>query len=113
MLLLSSDWRDRPGDAMTAVAVKLDHDGRIFLPVDLRRRLGVQPGDTLLVDVTDEGMLLWTREMAGNALQGLVSGSVPAATSLVSELRLLRHDEGAVVEQGPHGHSSRSARGRG
>ena len=98
---------------MTAVAVKIEHDGRPFLPADLRRRLGVQPGDTLLVDVTDEGMLLWTREMAGNALQGLVSGRVPAATSLVSELRLMRHDESAAVEQGPRGHSSRSARGRG
>jgi AbrB family looped-hinge helix DNA binding protein len=111
MFLLPSDTPVSPGDAMAAFEVKVDHDGRILLPSDLRQCLGIQPGNTVLVDITDEGMLLWTRAMAGTALQGLVSGSVPAATSLVSELRLMRRDEGGSGEHGSHG-QSRSAHGR-
>ena len=96
---------------MSAVEVKVEHDGRIFLPADLRQCLAVHPGDTLLVDVTDEGMLMWTRELATATLQGMVSGSVPASTSLVSELRLMRHDESVTVERQSRAHSSRSAHG--
>ena len=68
---------------------------------------------TLLVDMTDGGMLVWTREVAANALQGLVSGSVPAATSLGGELRLMQRDEGITVERHSRGNASRSARVRG
>jgi bifunctional DNA-binding transcriptional regulator/antitoxin component of YhaV-PrlF toxin-antitoxin module len=92
--------------------VRVDHDGRIFLPADLRRGLAVQSGDTLLVDITDDGMMLWTRQMAADALQRLVAGSVPAHASLVSELRVIRHAESAGTEQAQREHSTRSARGR-
>jgi bifunctional DNA-binding transcriptional regulator/antitoxin component of YhaV-PrlF toxin-antitoxin module len=113
ILLVPSQSPGSFGDAMGAVEVKVEHDGRVFLPADLRRHLAVQPGDTLLVDMTDEGMLLWTREVAANKLQGLVSGSVPAVTSLGGELRLMQHDEGITVERHSRANSSRSARGRG
>jgi AbrB family looped-hinge helix DNA binding protein len=112
MFLLPSESPDSSGDATAAVAVKVEHDGRILLPTDVRRTLGLQPGDTVLVDVTDEGMLLWTREMAGNALQGMIAGRVPGATSLVSELHLMRRKDSVFAEQRPHGHSPRSVHAR-
>jgi AbrB family looped-hinge helix DNA binding protein len=113
MFLLPSESPDSSGDATAAVAVKVEHDGRILLPTDVRRTLGLQPGDTVLVDVTDEGMLLWTREMAGNALQGMIAGRVPGATSLVSELHLMRRKDSVFAEQRPHGHSPRSVHAKG
>src|SRR3982751_1932323 len=113
MFLLPSHRPDSVGDAIAAVEVKVENDGRIFVPADLRQRLGVKPGDTLLVDVTDEGILFWTRAMAADALQGLVPRSGRKASPPVSDLRGARRDVHASADLRPHGHSPRSARGRG
>ena len=82
-VLLDSGLTDRTGDVVATVEVKLEANGRVLLPADVRRKLGIQPGDTLLLDVNDGGILLWTREMAARGLKDLVSRSVPAETSLV------------------------------
>ena len=97
LMLLDSGITDRTGDFVATVEVKLEANGRVLLPADVRRKLGIQPGDTLLLDVNDDGILLWTREMAARGLKDLVSRSVPAETSLVDELsRMRRADEAAL-----------------
>lgn len=83
---------------MAPIEVKLEANGRVLLPADVRRKLGVQPGDTLLLDVSDNGILLWTRDMAGLGLQELVSRSVPAGVSLVDELKRMRHADDATLD---------------
>ncbi|CAN5913710.1 hypothetical protein BH11GEM2_BH11GEM2_20700 [soil metagenome] len=112
MLLLPPDHLHGSGNAIDAVEVRLERDGRVILPVDVRQRLGIQPGDTLLMDVTDQGVLLWTREMATRELRQLVSANVPAGASLVAELRLIRRDDASVAEQPPQATPARTARGR-
>ena len=37
---------------------RIDHLGRIVVPVELRRRLGINPGDELEVAVQDEAITL-------------------------------------------------------
>ena len=94
LMLLDFGIPDRTGDAVPTVEVKVEANGRVLLPADVRRKLGLQPGDTLLLDVTDDGILLWTRQMAARSLRDLVSRSVPAKISLVDELsRMRRADE--------------------
>jgi len=38
--------------------VKLAANGRICIPADVRARLGLKDGDSLLLDETDEGIVL-------------------------------------------------------
>ena len=83
---------------MPPIEVKLESNGRVLLPAEVRRALGVQPGDTLLLDVGEEGILLWTRDMAGRGLQALVSRSVPAGASLVDELSMMRRADDATLD---------------
>ncbi len=113
LFLLNSDTPDSPGDAMEAVEVKLEGDGHVLLPTDVRRRLGLQAGVTLLLDVTGEGILLWTREMAAAGLSELASARVPLGTSLADELHRLRKGEANSLESGTRRRPPRSARGRG
>ena len=48
---------------------------------DVPRRLGLRLADTLLIDVTDYGRLLWTREKAATGREKLALKSVPPRTS--------------------------------
>ena len=100
VMLLDSGITDRTGDVVATVEVKLEANGRVLLPADVRRKLGIQPGDTLLLDVNDGGILLWTREMAARGLKDLVSRSVPAETSLVDELSRMRRADEAALDSG-------------
>lgn len=37
---------------------KLNHLGRIVIPIEIRKTLGIDPGDALEILATDEGILL-------------------------------------------------------
>lgn len=37
---------------------KLDHLGRIVIPIEIRKTLGIDPGDALEILATNEGILL-------------------------------------------------------
>lgn len=58
---------------MTPIEVKVEANGRILIPANVRRQLGVQPGDVLLLGVSHDGVRLWTRAMAARDLQALVA----------------------------------------
>ncbi len=78
--------------------VRLEANGRVLLPAEVRRRLGVSPGDTLLLDVDATGIHLWTLAMAIRALQDAVAAQVPAGVSLVDDLLQMRRAESAKLE---------------
>jgi AbrB family looped-hinge helix DNA binding protein len=40
--------------------VKLDSRGRVLVPVELRRNLGLKPGDRVVLTCTERGLLLQT-----------------------------------------------------
>ena len=82
---------------MPITEVKLESNGRVLLPADVCRALGVEGGDTLLLEVREDGAHLWTRAMAAKSLQDAVARCVPAGVSLVEELRAMRqHDEATL-----------------
>ncbi|MBB5281849.1 AbrB/MazE/SpoVT family DNA-binding domain-containing protein [Pacificimonas flava] len=46
------------------VSIRILPNGRMSLPADIRRRLGVSDGGELLVEETDEGLLVMTTSQA-------------------------------------------------
>jgi AbrB family looped-hinge helix DNA binding protein len=44
--------------AQRGVSVRIDPDGRVALPADLRNELGLHPGDYLVVDREGDGVRL-------------------------------------------------------
>lgn len=73
--------------------VRIDGRGRLVLPADVRRRLGVQPGDDLLVSEEADGALrLESRASAARTLIGLAGSSGDG--SAVEELRAQRRRDG-------------------
>lgn len=41
-----------------AYTVKVDPKGRLSIPAELRKSLGIEPGDTLFVEAEDNGQVL-------------------------------------------------------
>lgn len=78
---------------MEQVAVKIGAGGRFVIPSELRTALGVQVGDTLILVVDTDGVLLMTPEQAARRAQSLVREYVPAGRMLSEELMAERREE--------------------
>jgi len=70
-------------------------DGRIVIPVEYRRALGVQPGDEIMISLEEGEVHLSTRAQARKRAQDLVCRLVPQNRSLVDELIRERKAEAA------------------
>lgn len=67
------------------LTVRFGPDGRVLVPVELRRALGVTPGEALVARVVDRQLVIERREDALHRLQGRFAG-IPAGVSLADEL---------------------------
>lgn len=65
--------------------VRVGAQGRLVIPSAIRRRLGFQPGDTLLLRVQEESLVLERREVVLARIEGWFD-DVPRNVSLVEEL---------------------------
>lgn len=65
---------------------KLNDEGRLVIPAELRKALGLLPGQEVLLRKTDTGLELTTFEMAVKQFQDRVAKLVPPGVSLVKEL---------------------------
>lgn len=66
---------------------RINHQGRIVIPVECRAAAGLKPGDDLLIEVVGEGELrLRTPAQAIKAAQDIVARYVPQDRDLVAEL---------------------------
>lgn len=74
---------------------KLNDEGRLVIPAELRKALGLQPGQEVLLRKTDTGLELTTFEMAVKQFQDRVAKMVPPGVSLVEELIEERRAEAA------------------
>lgn len=80
----------------TGGTARLDERGRLLLPAALRRRLGMRPGDDLMVTEEADGVL--RVESRRTAAQGLIGLAGPADHSMVEELRALRRREATAED---------------
>lgn len=77
-----------------AVVVRLDQRARIQVPADLRRRLGLRPGDRVSLEVTTPGELRVTSFSDKlQAARGLFSDYRREGESVVDELLAERRTE--------------------
>jgi AbrB family looped-hinge helix DNA binding protein len=84
-------------DVMTAetATVKLSTNGRILIPLALRRALGVKPGDKLVLEAEDGTMRVSTRETQLREVQAIARKFLAGKPSLVDELIAERRAEAA------------------
>ncbi len=73
------------------LSAKVSSKNQISIPSEARRRLGIEPGDRLSVEIVDEAMVLRRRpERASERLWGLAAGKgwyEPDPVTFVRELR--------------------------
>ena len=72
---------------------KLGKSGRIVIPTECRRALGVEPGDEIILHLDEEGLRLYTPAQAVAWAQSLVRRYVPEERSLSEELISERRQE--------------------
>ena len=80
---------------MRAFKTKLGKGGRVIVPAEYRRELGVEPGDEIILHLDEEGLRLYTPAQAVARAQALVRRYVPEERSLSEELVSERRGESA------------------
>lgn len=78
---------------MVSTTSKVDSAGRIVVPAEMRRELGLQPGSEVMVRFQDGEIRVTTRKEALRRAQDLVCALVPKNVSLADELIAERRAE--------------------
>lgn len=77
------------------VKTKVTQGGRIVIPADMRRRLGIEVGEDVNLALDGESVRILTRKESIRMAQELVRTFVPKGVSLVDELIADRRREAA------------------
>lgn len=80
---------------MQPTATKIDKHGRVVIPADYRRALGLRPGDSLTLELNGGSLRLLTLAQAIREAQEFVAKYVDKDRSLVAELIAERRAEAA------------------
>lgn len=73
--------------------VRVDAAGRVVIPAELRHKLGIEPGQDLLLAEDDRGIHLQTFEQAVKAVQEIFAPYRVSGASVVDELIREREEE--------------------
>lgn len=79
-------------DSANPVEVALGLQGRVVIPAPLRRKLGFEPGDTLVARVEEDRLILEKQETIKRRLKARFA-QLPAGKSLAKELLAERHKD--------------------
>jgi len=89
-------WHNEPGGiAVGGVSTKIAEGGRVVIPAEYRRALGMEPGDEVIIRLEEGELRILTRAEAVRRAQALVERHVKRNRSLVEELSAERHAEAA------------------
>ena len=78
---------------MREFKTKMGQSGRVVIPGEYRRKLGLRSGDEIILHLDDEGLHLYTPAQAVARAQALVRRYVPEGRSLSDELISERREE--------------------
>jgi AbrB family looped-hinge helix DNA binding protein len=78
---------------MTEVQVRLGENGRVVIPAAFRRRLGLKPGDPLILRLDDDRVMIESRRAAVRAAQRMIRELVPEGELLTERLFEMRRAE--------------------
>ncbi len=73
----------------------LDESGRVLIPAEYRKALGVKAGDPVILIMEENAVRLITKEQAIREAQDIVGGFVASDVSLVDELLQERREAAA------------------
>ena len=71
---------------MTSQAVKIIDGGKLIIPASFRRKLGIDTGDTVVIELGEDGLHVRSLSSAVRRAQEIVSEFVPDGVSLADEL---------------------------
>lgn len=71
---------------MQIVTTKVTQGGRIVIPADIRKRLGIEIGENLNLELENDSLRITTRQAALRRIQESLTKLVPKGVSLVDEL---------------------------
>lgn len=71
---------------MVSQAVRIVDDGMLEIPLRFRRELGLHVGDTVLVELADDGLRVRSLSSAVSRAQAMVRAFSPSGVSLADEL---------------------------
>ena len=71
---------------MSVTYAKMSDNGRLLIPAELRRSLGMQPGASVVIDVADGELRVRSLDAAVARAQAIVRRYVPADVALSTEL---------------------------
>jgi AbrB family looped-hinge helix DNA binding protein len=74
---------------------KMGQSGRVVIPGEYRRRLGLRSGDEIIMHLDEKGLHVYTPAQAVARAQALVRRYVPEGRSLSDELISERREEAA------------------
>ncbi|MBA2511194.1 MAG: AbrB/MazE/SpoVT family DNA-binding domain-containing protein [Rubrobacteraceae bacterium] len=80
---------------MCEFKTKMGQSGRVVIPGEYRRRLGLRSGDEIILHLDEEGLHLYTPAQAVARAQALARRYVPEGRSLSDELISERREETA------------------
>lgn len=80
---------------MESRSTKIVDGGKIVIPASFRRELGLQIGDTVVMEVVEGELRVRSRDAAITEIQRLVRSFVPEGVSVVDELIADRRAEAA------------------
>ena len=80
---------------MATVVTKLGKGGRVVIPADYRKMLGIKPGDEIIVSFKDGEIKITTVKEGVRRAQEIVRRYVPEGRMLSDELIQERREEGA------------------
>ena len=66
--------------------MRVNENGRVVIPASFRKRLGIQVGDEVVLQIQDDELRITTLKRNIERAQRLVRKHVEAGTSLVDEL---------------------------
>ncbi len=75
---------------MQAVRTRLGENGRVVIPAEFRKQLGLKAGDPLVVRLDDDGLRIESRQAAVRAAQRMVRERVPKGELLTERLFRMR-----------------------
>jgi len=78
---------------MSVVSTRLTKGGRIVIPAEFRRELGLETGDEVILRLVDSEVRIRTRREAIKQAQAIVRKHVKKGRSLVDELKRERQAE--------------------
>lgn len=78
---------------MLRKTIRISEDGRVVIPAEMRRRLGLVPGEPMTLTVEGQEIRLITRRARIKAAQASVARYIPKGVDLVAELIAERRAE--------------------